>query len=177
MKKLSLFLAASLIMVLAACNNDNKNEAPKQADNMAPDAGQKNLETVHIINTAFETKDFSKVKALIAADGVDHAGPRGDIKGADSIIANMQYWSQMTTESKSQTIKEFADKDYAFQWITVSGKMAADGFGMKAGQPYHSDAIEVTRFNSEGKATEHWEFVTMADAMKMMGGGNPEGKK
>ena len=55
--------------------------------------------------------------------------------------------------------------------------MAVDGFGMKTGQAYNTSAIEVTRFNNDGKATEHWEFVTMADAAKMMGGGSSSEKK
>lgn len=175
MKKYSAYLFAFIALLLSACNNEKKEGTPGQSETNT--AGQKNLETVHLINQAFETGDFSNIKPLLAADAVDHSGPSGDIKSPDSIVASMQQWAKMITGPKSSTIKEFADKDYVFQWMEVSGKMAVDGFGMKTGQAYNTSAIEVTRFNNDGKATEHWEFVTMADAAKMMGGGSSSEKK
>lgn len=176
MKKYLPVLFLLLVIAFTACQNEKKNETTSAAANKTEEATQRNLETVHVINKAFETGDFSKVRSLIADDGIDHAGPNGDIKGADSIVASMKQWSGMATDMTSSTIKELADKEYVFQWMKVSGKMKTDGYGMKAGDNYNTEAIEVTRFNEAGKATEHWEFMTMAEMMKMMGGNPPAGK-
>ena len=40
---------------------------------------------------------------------------------------------------------------------------------MKKGQSYDSEATEVTKFNAEGKMTEHWTSVSYSEMAKMMG--------
>ena len=40
---------------------------------------------------------------------------------------------------------------------------------MKKGQSYDSEAVEVTKFNAEGKMTEHWTFVSYSEMAKMTG--------
>ncbi|HRI20205.1 MAG TPA: nuclear transport factor 2 family protein [Panacibacter sp.] len=171
MKKNLTIIAAALLAVCMSCNSGNETKPEETSAAPAADsAAIKNLDAVRTINKAFETGDFSTVRSLIADDAVDHAGPDGDVKGGDSIVAAIEQMAKMMSNMKSTTIKEFADKDYVFQWLATSGTMAADGFGMKKGQTYNSDAIEVTKFNSENKATEHWTFMTMNEMMKMMGG-------
>lgn len=171
MKKNLIIVAAAMLAVCMSCNSGNKTKpAETPAAPAADSAAIKNLNALHSINKAFETGDFSTVRSVIADDAVDHAGPDGDIKGGDSIVAAIEQMAKMMTNMKSTIVKEFADKDYVFEWLSTSGTMAADGFGMKKGQTYNSDAIEVTKFNSDNKATEHWTFMTMNDMMKMMGG-------
>lgn len=163
------FILAATIGCTSGSNDTKNTEAP--AAPAASTAAQKNLEADHIINKAFETGDFSAVRNVIAADAVDHAGETGDIKGVDSIIATMDRMVKSSGSMKTTIIKEFADDEYVMQWMQVSGTMTADGYGMKKGDTFNSQSIEVTKFNSENKATEHWTFMTMADMMKMMGGG------
>jgi predicted SnoaL-like aldol condensation-catalyzing enzyme len=174
MKQILTCILLAVFSICSSCNSGSKeNTAATEPPNVQPavdSAAIKNLDATHLINKAFETGDFSTVRSVIADDAVDHAGPTGDVKGGDSIVALMKDWYKMATNMKSTIIKEFADKDYVIQWMNSSGTMAVDGFGMKKGQSYSSDAVEVTKFNSEGKATEHWTFMTMADMMKMMGG-------
>lgn len=171
MKKNFSMITVALLAVCISCNSGTETkttEAP--AAPATSTAAQKNLEADHIINKAFETGDFSPIRNVIAADAIDHAGENGDVKGIDSIIAALQQMTKSTTNMKFTVIKEFADDEYVMQWMQASGTMTADGYGMKKGDSYNSQSIEVTKFNSENKATEHWTFMTMADMMKMMGG-------
>jgi hypothetical protein len=39
------------------------------------------------------------------------------------------------------------------------------------------NSVGVTKFGSDGKVTDHWLYMSMADAMKMMGSNNMEGMK
>ena len=170
MRKLSFVLFASLFFLLFACQfTASTDPASASATPATDEAAEKNLETMHTLNKAFETGDFSAIKDLLAPDAIDHAGPTGDIKGADSIIAMMQSLTKMATNMKSTVIKELSDKDYVFQWMKTSGTMLEDAFGMKKGQSYDSEAVEVTKFNAEGKMTEHWTFMSHSEMAKMMG--------
>ena len=40
--------------------------------------------------------------------------------------------------------------------------------GLKAGETGHIESVEVCKHGADGKITEHWTFMGMADAMKMM---------
>ena len=46
--------------------------------------------------------------------------------------------------------------------------MKTDGMGMKAGSTHTMSAIEVSKFNKDGKSAEHWSFISWGDVMKMM---------
>ena len=71
---------------------------------------------------------------------------------------------------KNETVKELADDEYVFQWMKESATMKVDdpAMGMKAGSRNTFNAIEVTKFNNEGKATDHWTFMSWGDVMNMM---------
>ena len=129
---------------------------------------QKNLATARAVAKMFESGDYSKIGDYIAADAVDHAGMQGDVKGLDSIKAMFNQVSTMMGNFKNETVHELADDEYVFQWMKETSTAKIDAMGMKAGQTATMSAIEVTRF-SNGKIVEHWTFVNMADAMKMMG--------
>jgi len=128
---------------------------------------QKNLATARAVAKMFESGDYSKAGDYIAADAVDHAGMQGDVKGLDSIKAMFNQMSTMMGNFKNETVRELADDEYVFQWMKETSTAKTDVMGMKAGQTVTMNAVEVTRF-SNGKIAEHWSFMNMADAMKMM---------
>ncbi len=129
-------------------------------------AAQKNLAAAHAINDAIQSGDVSKLNDVIAKDAVDHAGPMGEIKSGDSIIAMLGKIHTMATDMKMETIKELADTVYVFQWMRFTGTSASPEMG-PIGVKFDMTAIEVSKF-SNGKLTEHWEFMQPADIMKMM---------
>ena len=159
MKKLFIIFSAGFICLLTSCNG-------KKEDGGMSDKAKKNLDAHHAISKMFETRDFSKLGDYIATDAVDHAGT-GDVKGLDNIKAELEGMSKMMTDDKMEILKEMADDEYVMSWGKESGKMNVDEMGMKAGDHYTWNIIEVAKFK-DGKATEHWSFMSMADMMKMM---------
>ena len=112
--------------------------------------------------------------SVIASDIVDHTD-RGDIKGLDSMKAMVTMIHNTMKDMKQKVVHSTADGDYVYGWMKYTG--TTDGsMGMPAG-PYDMQAIEVVKFNSENKATEHWSFMEIQDVMGMMGGGAPPAMK
>ena len=159
MKKLFLPFLILVVVFCTSCSN--------QQSGMS-DRAKKNLETATAVAKMFESHDWSRTGDYIAADAIDHSGPRGDVKGLDSIKAEFQEFGNSMSDMKNDVVKELADDDYVFQWMKESWTMTKDQMGMKAGTKQNADAIEVSKFNSDGKITDHWSFISMNDMMKMM---------
>ena len=164
MKKLFI-TSAALLFVCVSCNQASTSSVIESDNNNS--AVQKNIDAGHVVNKAIETGDVSALDSVLADDAVDHAGENGDIKGKDSIKSELAKIHTMFPDMKMETVKEVADEDYLFQWMRFTGT-SNGSMGMPAG-PFDINAVEVTRF-SNGKASEHWEFMQPADMMKMMGG-------
>lgn len=127
---------------------------------------QKNLEITKNIREAIANKNMAKLDDFIAADCIDHSGDHGDIKGLDSIKAQIQIYRAMADE-KTDIIKELADDDYVMSWERNTGKYLTTGYGHKPGDLFDLQEIEIIRFK-DGKAIEHWSMMPPADVMKMM---------
>ncbi len=161
MKKYLLMLVIAPGCYFISCNNK-----AESGSGLSP-AAQKNLDAMHGVSNAFDTRDFSKIGDYIAVDAVDHSGEKGDIKGLDSLKAAFMKWTDGVEGQKTEIIKELADDDYAMSWNRYTGTYKTEGMGHKAGDKYDMKAIEVSKFK-DGKATEHWTFMEPADMMKMM---------
>ena len=159
MKKIILFLSAGTFFFVSCNNNADKSSGNANAQAV------KNLAAENGVNKAIQTGDVSKLGDYIAADGVDHSGQKGDVKGLDSIKAELAMIHSMVKDMKSEVIKELADSEYVFQWMKFTG--TSDG-SMGPKGPFNMTAVEVSKFNKEGKCTDHWEFISQAEMMKMM---------
>src|SRR5258705_8132440 len=82
----------------------------------------------------------------------------------DSLKAMVSMMS-MDKTAKSETNLELANDDYVAGWLHMTG--TSDGSMGPKGTPYDMSSIELVKFK-DGKATEHWSFVSMAEMMKMM---------
>ncbi len=161
MKKFLFILSAVATIFLVSCKSKDSGGGGMS------DTTKKNVDAMHAISHMFETGDWSKVGDYIAADAVDHAGMSGDVKGLDSIKAMFAMMSKSMSNMKNVVVKELADDDYVMSWMKESGKMNVDMMGMKAGQDYTMNAIELSKFK-DGKSTDHWSFIFTGDVMKMM---------
>jgi predicted SnoaL-like aldol condensation-catalyzing enzyme len=157
MKKSILLSGLYCLAMLAGC--DNKSSGPSIT-------AQKNLDAEKNIRDAIANKDLAKLGDYIAIDCIDHSGDHGDIKGLDSIKAQIQSWRAMA-DIKTEIVKELADDDYVMSWEHNTGKYSTTGYGHKPGDPFDLQEIEVVRFK-DGKAVEHWSMMPPADVMKMM---------
>jgi len=161
MKKLALIFSAAIFFALFSCSDTKSSTS---------DRAKKNLENTKAVTKMFESRDFSKLGDHIAADATDHAAWGGPVKGLDSLKALFEKYSSMTSDSKNEIVKEFADDDYSMVWLkqTWTAKVDDPMMGMKAGDKGTAESIEVCKHNAEGKITDHWSFMSMNDVMKMM---------
>lgn len=157
MKKQFFYLAIPLSVLLVSCNDGAAGPSA---------VTQKNLDADKGIRDAIANKDFGKLDAYIAPDAIDHSGDHGDVRGLDSIKAQIAEWRAMADE-KTEMIKELADDDYTMAWQQARGKYLTTGYGHKAGDSFDIQEVEVVRYK-DGKAVEHWTMMPPADVMKMM---------
>ncbi len=167
MKKLLFMLSAGCFLFFTSCTDK------KDAGGISAKA-KKNIESNDAIMKMFETNDWSKIGDYIADDAVDHAGPKGDIKGLDSLKAYFANMGKMMTNMKNDIIKTLSDDEYVMTWMKGSATAKEDipEWGMKAGQSHTGHSVEVSKFK-EGKVVEHWSFVDANEMMQMMGGTPP----
>jgi predicted SnoaL-like aldol condensation-catalyzing enzyme len=159
MKKVLFIFFSGLLFLTIACN------APSTVNNEGKQTvAQRNIAATKVVNDAFGNGDVSKLDSVIATDFVDHTD-RGDIKGVDSLKAMIAMVRSTNKDMDMKILREVADSQYVFQWMRFTG--VSDGKMMPAG-PYDMTAIQVVKFNDDGKAVEHWEFMEPREMMKMM---------
>ena len=164
MKKLAFAFSAVILSCFVTCTNNNAHE------DGASEKAKKNLENTKAIISMFEKGDFSKAGDHIAADGVDHSSPTGEVKGLDKLMAMFKEMSSSMSNVKNEIKKELADDDYSMVWIRQTWTQTKDDpmMGMKAGQNGDMQTVEVCKHGADGKITDHWGFMSMSDMMKMM---------
>ena len=160
MKKFLFIISASLLCFCISCNTKTESVGSTQ--------GEKNIATVHAVNDAIESGDVSKLDQYITADAVDHSGEHGDIKGLDSIKANLAYMHDSYKDMKLDELQDAASGDYVFSLTKFTGTSTRESMGAPAGTSFDMNAVQVVKFDKDGKAVEHWEYMQMSDMMKMM---------
>ena len=185
MKKLLIIGSAGLICFITACNNSGEKSASTDttaatsaSPSTASSTGDKNIATARAIDDAIASGDVAKLDQYIAADGVDHSGEHGDVKGLDSIKAYLKRLHDEYPDMRLESLQSASNGDYVFSLTKFTGTNKVASMGAPAGTHFDMNGVHILKFGSDGKATEHWEYFTMADAMKMMGGmHNMETKK
>jgi len=164
MKKLAFAVSAVILSCFITCTNNSAHEGDTS------EKAKKNLDNTKAIINMFVTGDFSKAGDHIATDGVDHSGPQGEVKGLDNLKAMFAQMMSTMSDTKNEVVKGLSDDDYSMVWLKQSWTQKTDDpmMGMKAGQHGDMQTIEVCKHGADGKITDHWSFMSMADMMKMM---------
>ncbi|HEV7781925.1 MAG TPA: nuclear transport factor 2 family protein [Chitinophagaceae bacterium] len=172
MKKFLIILSAGAFLFLTSCGT-KKEDAKKEEGGMS-EATKKNIEANNAIMKMFETGDYSKIGDYLAPGVVDHAGPKGDIVGIDSMKAYFAQMGEMMSNMKNDIVKTLADDEYVMCWVkgSATAKVDIPDFGMKAGDSHTGESVEVSKFK-DGKCTDHWTFMSAADIGKMMSAMQP----
>ena len=158
MKKFLFILSVGAICFLISCNNEKK-----EGEGGVSDAAKKNMDAFNTVSDAFKSGDISKIDSVVASDFVDHSGMHGD-GNRDSLKAMVTMMS-MDKTAKSETKLELANDDYVAGWLHMTG--TNDGNMGPKGTPYDMSTFELVKFK-DGKAIEHWGFMSTGDVMKMM---------
>lgn len=148
MRNLFFLITIAVTSICISCNSGGMSATAK-----------KNMEVNDAIMKAYEAGDFSKMGDYIAADAVDHGGEKGDVKGLDSIVAEMKRYRAMMPDMKATMTRSLADDEYVFTWSTMSGSMG--------GKTMNMSSMDVSKFK-DGKAVEHWIYMDPKDMMQMM---------
>ena len=164
MKKLAFAVSAVILSCFITCTNNSAHEGDTS------EKAKKNLDNTKAIINMFVTGDFSKAGDYIATDGVDHSAPTGEVKGLDNLKAMFAQMMSTMSDTKNEVVKGLSDDDYSMVWLKQSWTQKTDDpmMGMKAGQHGDMQTIEVCKHGADGKITDHWSFMSMADMMKMM---------
>ena len=158
MKKFLFILSVGATCFLISCNNEKK-----EGEGGVSETAKKNTDAFNTVSDAFKSGDITKIDSVVASDFVDHSGMHGD-GNRDSLKAMITMMS-MDKTAKSETKLELANDDYVAGWLHMTG--TNDGSMGPKGTPYDMSGIELVKFK-DGKAIEHWSFMSMADMMKMM---------
>lgn len=180
MKKILFLLTAATVII--ACN-DNANDASAN-DTSDGTNNAKYTESTKEVYRAIETGDVSKLDSFIAEDVVDHnANPDGsDLRGRDSVKKMI---SQIHTYFEDGLKMEFisdaisSDSVYLYTMVRMKGKAKANPWGIPAGTEVDDTSVDVVKLK-DGKAAEHWGFMSMEDVnemAKMMQQGPPPQEK
>jgi steroid delta-isomerase-like uncharacterized protein len=174
MKKILFLISTAFILFTTSCKNESSTSTTKEPS--------KNEAAVKEVYKAMETGDMSKLDSLIANDCVDHnGGPMGhEMKGRDSIKRMFAAMHSSVPDLKMETKEMSSEGDYVFSWMHMTGTSGANPdpmMGMPANTKMDMTGVDIIKFNSDGKATDHWGYMDPNDMMKMMppGGMAPGG--
>lgn len=120
---------------------------------------------------AIEDGDSVTIKNWINADAIDHnGGPTGeDVVGSNKITGMLsQMHSSFEPGLKMNIISQAVDGDYLYTLLEMKGTTTATpGLGLPPSTKMNSRGVDVVKLK-DGKAQEHWAFMSMPDVMIMM---------
>ena len=122
---------------------------------------------------ALENGDSVTIRKWINADAVDHnGGPNGeDIVGGDKLTVMLsQMHKSFEPGMKMNLISQAVDGDYLYTLVELKGTTTSNpGMGFPPSTKMDSNSVDVVKLK-DGKAQEHWAFMSMPDVMMMMKG-------
>jgi ketosteroid isomerase-like protein len=164
MKKVLSTAAFAVCCLFISCNNSPKStEVKSSADTTSTMASKevsqsdKNSENMKSVYKGIENGDLSVMDAFVAEDIVDHDGPRGPIKGRDSVKKFLADLHNHIADMKFDIISETTGGDYHFALTRLTGKTKDGMMGMPANTTISDTTVDVVRLR-DGKVVEHWGF-------------------
>jgi predicted SnoaL-like aldol condensation-catalyzing enzyme len=177
-----LLFALTAAVVFTSCNDTTKVASATDTNDQRNAA--KNTENVKEVYRAIETGDISKIQGFVADDFVDHNAnmDNSDIKGKDSALKMLSMiHTYFEPGLKMEYISDATSEDGSLHYTTVrmKGKAKENPWGMPVGMEIDDTSVDVVKMK-DGKASEHWGFMSMGDfneIMKSMQQGAPKDKK
>jgi predicted ester cyclase len=156
-KGLILFII-SLFVVLTSCQNNQQNQMD-----------EKYKATYIAVNGLMDSGNADELDAYIAEDAIDHQlDPSITSKtGLEGIKDVFRYYHKIFPDMKTTVHSVAVSGDTLFGYISSTGTTSEPFMGMPAGQTSTMNMVDVVVFKGD-KMAEHWGFMDMTDAMKMM---------
>ena len=164
MKQILFIGITCLICMFTSCKDSGSTTG---SDSNA--AATKAFANNHIVYTALETGDVSKIDSVIAKDAVDHSGGMDgtkEVKGIDSIKAELAGMKKYFSDIHFDVIAEAMNGDYLFSLVKFTATCSPNN--PMAGTKMDMTNVEVVKMK-DGMFTDHWTYADPKEMMKMMG--------
>jgi predicted ester cyclase len=122
-----------------------------------PTQAETNSKNMRAVYNGIESGDMSVMDQFVADDIVDHDGPRGPLKGRDSVKKMLADMHNHIANLKFDMIAEATGGDYHFALTRISGKTKDGMMGMPPNTEMSDTSISMVKVVN-GKVVEHWDF-------------------
>ena len=172
MKKI--FAAAiALGLVFTACNSEKKKDGDDKdkMESSGTSQQEKNKQTALASVNAMIAGDVDATLKDVTQDGVEYGdGSMAPVKGKDSIIVMLRSWRGALSDYKADNLWAMADGDNVAVFGDWTATFKTDFMGMPTtGKTIKIKDVDIFKFNSDGKITEHRNIQSSAEMMKQLG--------
>jgi predicted ester cyclase len=172
-------MAAMSALLFTSCDNDKKGDK-EDDDNMVTNGNEsqeeKNKQTALACVNALISGDVDATVKDGTADVTDFGdGSMPPVKGMDSLKAALHNWRDAMSEYKADNLWAIADGDQVAVFGDWSITFKSDLMGMKtAGKSVKMKDVDIFKFNSEGKITEHRNIQSSAEMIRQLSADSPK---
>jgi predicted ester cyclase len=148
----------SFAFLFVSCQNNQQNQMDQQR------------KTAYIsINKILDAGNVDELDAYIAEDAVDHQLDTSITSktGLEGLKETFAFYHNIFPDMKTTIHSIAVSGDTLFGYCTSVGTASQPFMGMPVGGQMTLNAVDVIVFTGD-KMTEHWGFMDMSDAMKMM---------
>lgn len=146
------FTVIALFLITACQNNENTSRPPEVLAIINQDSLDKRNKRIAVeCIRAYERGDVDFILAHNANDVVNFMEGRPPQRGIDSMKIGLREFRNTFKEYKSSNELALADNNYVFVYQNWDGSLKADS----TRQTYHFRAVEIFKFNPEGKIIQH----------------------
>ena len=158
LKKGLILFALILDFLLVSCQNNQQNQMAQQYK-----------AAYAAINKIMDNGNADELDKYIAQDAVDHQLDTSVTKktGLEGIKEAFAYYHNIFPDMKTTIHAMAVTGDTLFGYCTSVGTASQPFMGMPAGEQMTLNAVDIVVFTGD-KMSEHWGFMDMSDAMKMM---------
>ena len=165
-------MAVLSAMLFTSCDNDKKGdkEDEDKISNGTESWEEKNKQTALASVNALIAGEVDATIKDGAADITDYGdGSMPPVKGMDSLKAALHTWREALSDYKAENLWAIADGDHVAVFGEWSVTFKSDFMGMKTtGKTVKLKDVDIFKFNSEGKITEHRNVQSSAEMMRQL---------
>ncbi|MGA9293981.1 MAG: ester cyclase [Ignavibacteriaceae bacterium] len=157
-KKGLVLILVSFVFVFTSCQSNQQNQMDQQ------------YKAAYVaINKILDNGNVDELDKYITQDAVDHQLDTSITKktGLEGIKEAFRYYHNIYPDMKTTIHSMAVTGDTLFGYCTSVGTASQPFMGMPAGSQMTLNAVDVVVFSGD-KMSEHWGFMDMSDAMKMM---------
>jgi predicted ester cyclase len=168
-----LFIAMALVVLTGLVNKTHMPGIPGTSHKVLSqqDKEDRNKQIALASVKALSVGQVENACKDLAPDVINYGnGNMPPVKGMDKVKAGMSMFAGALPIDKTENLIAVADGDWVMVWGEWSGTWRTDMMGQKAtGKPFRKKDVEIFRFNSDGKITEHHSVQSACEIARQIG--------